>query len=86
MFYKHLAAELAASCHPSQLHHMTYVGADGTDSPPAIIYLRRPDRAGRQIGDCLVEGSRSKSPPSRGEPLWTGAESKSFIKFLFPGN
>lgn len=62
-------AELAASCHPSQLHHMTYVGADGRGSPLVIIYQRRlwrSDRAGR-----LVEGSRSKSPPSRVELLWT---------------
>lgn len=59
---------------------MTYVGADGTDSPPVIIHLQRPDRAGRQIGDRLVEGSRSKIPPFRGELLWTGADSKSFMR------
>lgn len=49
MFYKHLAvewAELAASSRPSQLHHMTYVGADGTDSPLMIIYQGRLRRVG----------------------------------------
>lgn len=71
---------------------MTYVGPDGTDSPPVIIYQRRlwfSDEAGHQIGDRLIAGSRSKSSPSRVELFVfqrIGANLKRFIKILFPGN
>lgn len=72
--------ELAASSHPSLLHHMTYVGADGMDGPPTIIYqghlqpVGLPDPARCQIGERLIDVSRSKrcAPPlCKTLVLWT---------------
>lgn len=62
---------------PSLLHHMTYVGADGMDGPPPIIHqghlqpVGLPDPARCQIGEQLIDVSRSKRrAPPRSNPCF----------------